>query len=225
MSLAQLNYCQGMTRSDRTRRRRLDPETRRAAIIEAAGQQFAASPYDTVSVAEIAAEAGASEALVYRYFNTKAELYVEVLREVLDEVAARHRAAAASLPPDAESRDRVRAQLDTYLDTLATRDEDWRAALLLAVGEPPEAAAVRAESEAELVAELRTLVAAATGDDYVLHGYLGFLGAICSRWTERGCPSRERASLVTAALGALFGGLAGERIAEPVRRSKFGNRF
>lgn len=215
-----------MPRTDHKPRKRLDPQTRRAAIIASAGLAFAAQPYEQVSVATVAADAGASEALVYRYFESKAGLYVETLRTALAATQDRQRQAAAALPRAAEVRDRVRAHLDAYLDAVSAGD-DWAAKLLLPGNEPAEALAARAELRLEAVDHLREIVADASLDDYLLHGYLGFVDAGCARWVARGCPQDERPVLAEAALGALFGeapGADGDGRGEQRRRTKFGNR-
>ncbi len=62
-------------RTDRQPRQRLDPDARRAAILSAAAEVFGAAPYAEVKIAAVAARAGASEALLYRYFAGKEELY------------------------------------------------------------------------------------------------------------------------------------------------------
>jgi AcrR family transcriptional regulator len=54
-------------------------EATRLAILEAARQQFGARAYEQVGLRDIAAAAGATAALVNRYFGTKEQLFREVL--------------------------------------------------------------------------------------------------------------------------------------------------
>ncbi len=54
-------------------------EATRLAILEAARELFAAESYERVGLREIAAAAGATAALVNRYFGTKEQLFREVL--------------------------------------------------------------------------------------------------------------------------------------------------
>src|SRR5665648_1078179 len=82
-----------MVRTDRTPRRRLDPSERRERILAAATDAFAATPYDEVSVAAIAAQAEASEPLVYRYFTGKADLYAQIVTLAIADLLARTTAA------------------------------------------------------------------------------------------------------------------------------------
>lgn len=62
---------------------RLDPRHRREQILDVARRHFAERHYDAVSTAELAADAGVNRGLVYHYFGTKRELYLEVLKTTL----------------------------------------------------------------------------------------------------------------------------------------------
>src|SRR5660397_481 len=72
-----------MSIEDRVARRRLDPAARREELLAAAAGIFEVRPYADVTMGDVAAVAGASEALVFRYFATKAELYAKVVRRAL----------------------------------------------------------------------------------------------------------------------------------------------
>ncbi|WP_319458274.1 TetR/AcrR family transcriptional regulator [Mycobacterium sp. RTGN3] len=66
--------------SARPRRRRCARRTREE-ILAAAARRFASGGYATVTLKEIAADAGVTAALVVRYFGSKVELFRAVLRE------------------------------------------------------------------------------------------------------------------------------------------------
>lgn len=59
---------------------RLGPEQRREQILKVAHDHFARQNFDAVSTAEIADEAGVNRGLIYHYFGTKRDLYLEVLK-------------------------------------------------------------------------------------------------------------------------------------------------
>jgi AcrR family transcriptional regulator len=65
---------------DRARPRRRDAQATRAALLEAAKAQFAALGYDSATLREIAAAAGADVALIKRYFGGKEGLFTEALK-------------------------------------------------------------------------------------------------------------------------------------------------
>ena len=188
----------------------MDPAERRELILSAARRAFASRPYEEVSLAEVAQEAQASEALVHKYFAGKAGLYAQVLRHAADELAERTRQADDALPPNSSARDRVRTSILTYLDFIAERSPGWVTYQVLAGHEPgDEAARVRREARETAVTALAQVVGGRRGhrDDFALWGYLGFLDDACLRWVRAGCPAEQRHSLVDAALGCLEGAL------------------
>ena len=197
------------SRTDKRPRLRMDPAERRELILSAASRAFASRPYEEVSLAEIAEEAQASEALVHKYFVGKAGIYAQVLQGAVDELAERTRQADAALPEGSSARDRVRASVLTYLDFIAERSPGWIAYQILAGHEPGEAARVRQEAREAAVKALAEVVGGSRGhrDDFAFWGYLGFLDDACLRWVRAGCPNDQRHSLVDAALGCLEGAL------------------
>ena len=197
------------SRTDKRPRLRMDPAERRELILSAASRAFASRPYEEVSLAEIAEEAQASEALVHKYFVGKAGIYAQVLQGAVDELAERTRRADAALPEGSSARDRVRASVMTYLDFIAERSPGWMAYQILAGHEPGEAARVRQEAREAAVRALAEVVGGSRGhrDDFAFWGYLGFLDDACLRWVRAGCPDDQRHSLVDAALGCLEGAL------------------
>ena len=187
----------------------MDPAERRELILSAASRAFASRPYEEVSLAEIAEEAQASEALVHKYFVGKAGIYAQVLQGAVDELAERTRRADDALPEGSSARDRVRASVLTYLDFIAARSPGWMAYQILAGHEPGEAARVRQEAREAAVRALAEVVGGSRGhrDDFAFWGYLGFLDDACLRWVHAGCPNDQRHSLIDAALGCLEGAL------------------
>lgn len=195
-------------RPDRTPRRRLDVDQRREAILTAARALYAQSTYPEVSIARIAEAAGASPALVFHYFGTKAGLYVAVVETAVKALADAQRKAQDRLDTNVPARDRIRASLLVYLDHIATHPTAW-AAPLLGGPEPREALDLRHRTRAGYVAALRDLLRPVTWarHDYAVWGFFGFLDQACLRWVEAGCPDTDRHALADAALGALEGAL------------------
>ncbi|HEX3707131.1 MAG TPA: TetR/AcrR family transcriptional regulator [Mycobacteriales bacterium] len=69
-------------------RRRLTVEDRRQELIAAALELFSDRPADEITLDDVAARAGVSRALAYRYFGTRAEIYVAAMRSAADEMLA-----------------------------------------------------------------------------------------------------------------------------------------
>jgi AcrR family transcriptional regulator len=92
-------------RSTMTKKREvLSRDARIQCILEASQRVFSSRPYDEISIDEIAAEAAMSKGLLYHYFSSKRDLYLETLRVVL---------AKVSQIPDNTST--LHACLDAYL--------------------------------------------------------------------------------------------------------------
>lgn len=198
-----------MPREDRHPRRRRPPEERREAILAAATEAFASAPYNTVAVAGIAAAAGASEALVFRYFAGKPGLYVEVVRRQLDSLVDRREAVLAALPPNTCSRDRIRVLIEATLDHVRGNAGGWPLPHRAAPAEPEPARQLRIAYRAAFVdhvaAQLRR--GGQERDRLATVGFVGFLDAAAADWSARQCPAEDREPLVACALGALEGAL------------------
>src|SRR6478609_1237035 len=66
--------------------RRLKREERREQILAAATKAFAGSGYARTSLDAIAAEAGITRVVLYRHFDSKSDLYQELLDRVCDQL-------------------------------------------------------------------------------------------------------------------------------------------
>lgn len=82
-------------------------------ILDAAGQLLAETGFDGTSIAEVAAAAGVNKALVFYYFNSKAELF----EAVLDRYYAAHiEALAGAFQKGTTLKERLHGLVDAYLD-------------------------------------------------------------------------------------------------------------
>ena len=198
-----------MGRTDRRPRQRLEPDERRAAILHAAADVFAARAYSEVTIASIAAHAGASDALIYRYFAGKEGLYTEIVRLAIADLLDRQAAALDDLPAGVPVRDRIRTATIVYLDHIAADPAAWAMPLRQPGTEPAATAELRTRARQEYVDHLRALLAPSdqARHEYALWGYFGFLDAACLHWVDRSCPTDDRWALIDAALGALEGAL------------------
>ena len=64
-------------------KRTRNPQAKREAILAAARKRFATDNYDAVGLRQIAADTGVDVALVARYFQSKENLFTQVLRHTL----------------------------------------------------------------------------------------------------------------------------------------------
>ena len=95
-----------MVSTQSTGRRRLAVEDRRGELLQACLQIIGTKPWDEVSMADVAAAAGASKPLLYHYFSTKSDLYLAAVRSAADEL----RAATNLTPTSPSNRATVRCK-------------------------------------------------------------------------------------------------------------------
>ena len=94
-----------------TTRRRLTVDDRRQELIAAALELFSGRPADEVTLDDVAARAGVSRALAYRYFGTRGEIYVAAMRSAADEMLA-----LLDPPHDAPPLDRIVEAIRRFFD-------------------------------------------------------------------------------------------------------------
>ena len=205
-----------MTSSAQPARQRLSPAVRTEAILSAATEAFAVNHYEQVSVAAVGRVAGASEALVYKYFDSKPALYAAVVKAQLEQLTAQQRVAVDALPPNSSARDLVRVIIEATLDQVASARTS-ASPFFSGDHEPAEVAALRLGFRARLADDLlaRLRNPGWTRGRIAIIGFLGFLGAAAQDWAEAGCPAELRHPLVEAALGALQGAMGDWAALEP----------
>jgi TetR/AcrR family transcriptional regulator of autoinduction and epiphytic fitness len=113
--------------------RRSLSETKRAAILRAGRDHFLANGYSGAAVAEIARDADVSTATLYKYFNSKEELFASVVRDAYGIRDGEY----ANLPQDVSVVDFITNILHRYLD--AQFNHDINALLRTVIAEVPKA--------------------------------------------------------------------------------------
>ncbi len=83
-------------------RTRLPASERRAAVLECACRVFSRASYHGATTAEIAREAGVTEPVLYRHFESKRDLYLACLTETWNELRTRWEEAIAAERDPAE---------------------------------------------------------------------------------------------------------------------------
>jgi AcrR family transcriptional regulator len=179
---------------------RLDPETRRTQIIEAATRLFEARDPTEVPFEEIADAAGVSRALVYNYFGDRGGLLAAVLLHHFDGVNA-HLARAAQ--PGMAPSERIRAIVAAYLEFAAEHPGAWRL-LRVARTDHPRVQEARRQ-------RMREIAAALGGTDEALivaYAITGLIEEATIEWLQSGNPGVEAVvdlihDLLWAGLGSL----------------------
>ena len=83
---------------------RVKTEAKERAILDAAAKVFARKPFHGVLIDEIASDAGIGKGTIYRYFETKDDLYFATTLHILDRLAA---TLSEALAPEQSSTSRL----------------------------------------------------------------------------------------------------------------------
>jgi AcrR family transcriptional regulator len=186
--------------------RRLAPHARRDQILDVGAQQFAARPYEQVHIADVAAIAGISRALVYRYFPTKRDLFAAVYRRASERLLA-----ASELVPGLTLIEQILAGLDAHFEFFV---ENARTVLVANRGALAGDPAIEGIISDEL-AELRKLMLDASGlrdrarvlASIALSGWLAFVRAVCVEWLGDPDQTLTREDVRKMCLSALLSAL------------------
>ena len=173
-----------------TTRRRLSPDGRRDQLLDIGAALFAARPYEDVDMSQVAANAGVSRALLYRYFPGKREFFAAVFQRARDRLLQ-----ASQLDPALPLAEQVAAGLDAHFDYFLANARTVLAANRGAMSGDPVVQGVIA---AELGA-LRQRMLDATGLDghprellsIAVNGWLAFVRAACIDWLEQRTISQQ----------------------------------
>ena len=76
---------------DKAKKKYQEYEVQHSKVVEAAIKVFAEKNYDTGTMAMIAKEAGISEAMLYKHFESKKELFITCFSEIVNELMDRYR--------------------------------------------------------------------------------------------------------------------------------------
>jgi AcrR family transcriptional regulator len=185
----------------RARRARLDPEARRAQLVETARQLLEQQGLDTMSIEAVADAAGVSRSLVYAYFGDRdglvAEVYLRVLRE-LDDRLAPHRD-----PLTPRSQATLATTIERCMDFASDQPAAWRLIVTDSVRRHPAIVQARVKRITELSGPGR----AGSGRRLVTDAVLGLMEAGVLHWVDHSdLPAPVAARLLAA---VLWSGLAG----------------
>lgn len=185
------------------RRARLSQAERRGQILEVARRLFSRQPASTISMEAVAREAGVTAGLVYHYFGSKHDLYVEVVREMFRGGLPVPEYIAGATPEE-----RLAESADRWLDMISRNRKTWLAALGgEGFGADPEVEAIFErvrESAVDSIIEILGIGPVASAPPElraVLRAYGGLAEATSREWLQHKRIAREQAHvLLTASL-------------------------
>ncbi|MEU0539780.1 TetR/AcrR family transcriptional regulator [Nocardia sp. NPDC005978] len=200
-----------------SRRRRLEPDERRAQILSCAIDMFGERPYAAVSTAELAQRAGVARGLINHYFGNKRDLYLAVVRRMVTLPRALEMGV-----PTGTTRERVNASVAWLLDTIGEHGTTWvKVTGLEGIGDDPEVQ--RILDEADNAAAIRVVQMVGLEDSLhsaelqaLVRCYGGLVKAAGREWIVRGSLTRPQvhdllADTLTTLIGESFPKVHGAR--------------
>jgi AcrR family transcriptional regulator len=184
-----------MTATPERRWQRLEHDQRREQILACARKLFSARNYASVSTSDIAAEAGVARGLLHHYFGTKRDLYLEVMRTLMQTPSN-----PVPLPRDGRALEAaIDESVERWLTMLERNRGTWLAAIgAQGLGRDPEIEAIM-EQARERAAD--RLIEAVQGRDAsnapkelraAMRAYSGFAEAASVQWLEHRRLTREQ---------------------------------
>jgi len=175
-------------------RRRLEPERRRAEIVEAASTIFRRRNPNTVRFEEVADAAGVSRSLVYAYFGDRGGLLAAVYLHSLAGLDEDLSSLLNDVPVDET---RLGALVHRYLRLVQANAASWP---LFAAAGALEHPAVQQARRARIQCIADTWGGGPV-ERLLARGVIGMLEAGASEWVEhRACSLEEAADLLTRTL-------------------------
>ncbi|MFJ1455531.1 TetR/AcrR family transcriptional regulator [Nocardia sp. N2S4-5] len=175
------------------RRRRLEPDERRAQILECAIEMFGERPYAAVSTAELAQRAGVARGLINHYFGNKRDLYLAVVRRMVTLPRPDHMAV-----PMGDTRERVEASVAWLLDTIGEHGSTWvKVTGHEGIGDDPDVERIldaADDAAADRLLQMVGLSGSKRGSELraLVRAYGGLVKAAGREWITRGTLSREQ---------------------------------
>jgi AcrR family transcriptional regulator len=180
---------------------RLDVDERRRRLLELGAELFARHPYDALSMARIAREAGISKALLYHYFPSKQAYFAATLEQAAAELAQ-----ATTPDPELPPVEQLAASLDAYL-TWIEEHADAYTKLFPSIGAVPEVRElvdrVRDETAQRIIDGIATGGEPGPALRAAVRGWLWFIDGAVLDWLEH--RDMDRARLHGLLLGTLLG--------------------
>ncbi|MFI5719093.1 TetR/AcrR family transcriptional regulator [Nocardia sp. NPDC051750] len=175
------------------RRRRLEPDERRAQILAKAIDMFGERPYAAVSTAELAQRAGVARGLINHYFGNKRDLYLAVVRRMVTLPRAGELAV-----PAGSTRERIDASVRWLLDTISEHGSTWvKVTSHEGVGDDPEVQQIldaADDAAAQRLLAMIGLSGAAAGEPRraMVRAYGGMVKVAGREWLTRGTMTRAQ---------------------------------
>lgn len=177
----------GACRSQEMTLARLPAARRREQLLETALELFARQGYHQTSMNEIAEAAGVTKPVLYQHFDSKQDLYTELLHDV----SSRLREAVVKATGEAAGpRDQVELGFTAIFGWMAEKPARFALLFSGATSREPEFSAAVLDTEQVMAGTIAELITVEGMDEehrlILAYGIVGMVEVICRQWvTER----------------------------------------
>jgi AcrR family transcriptional regulator len=174
-------------------RARLNVDERRAQLLELGAHLFSVHSYDGLSVDDIAQAAGISKGLLYHYFPSKRDFYVETIRAAASQLLEENNSAVLS-DPSRPPLERARAAIGAYLDYAERHGSAFSTLLRGGIGSDAEVFEIIEGVRRAFID--RFLTRAPIGEPTpqvrnAIRGFIGFSEGVALDWLEHGDVTKD----------------------------------
>jgi AcrR family transcriptional regulator len=186
------------------KRVRLNPEARRAQLIELGVEMLATRTLDELSVEDIAHEAGISRGLLFHYFSSKQEFHIEVARAAAQELLRRTAPDPALAPVEA-----LRASLTAFVAYVEENPDNYTSLVRGAASGDAVMRKIFDDTRASMAGRVISIVGEmgvtmGPRAELAIHGWVAFAEACVIGWLDTHAVDREQLlDLLTKALPAV----------------------
>ncbi|HYU84856.1 MAG TPA: TetR/AcrR family transcriptional regulator [Kribbellaceae bacterium] len=167
-------------------RRRLTADDRRKQLVGIGLRMLTVHPIHELSIDAVAAEAGISRGLLFHYFPTKRDFYVEVMRAAGRRLLRQTRPDPA-LPAD----EQLRAMLTAYVAFVDRRRDAYISWVRGAAGGDTFVVEVYDETRAALTERVLALLADGSAARLTVHAWFAYVEDLAIEWSAE--PAGQRA--------------------------------
>lgn len=184
-------------------------EERRQQLLAVGRALFMERPYDQVSMDDVAQRANVSKALIFHYFSTKRDLYLELVKRSSDELLVATFVAEEELTPF----ERLTEGLERYLKFVEENAEGYVALLTSGVGVDPDVCAVVESVRTTLADRILNKLppelaphGPSPATTIAVRGFIGFVEAASVCWLQAG-KQQSRSEIVQLSIRVLLASL------------------
>lgn len=174
---------------------RLDPEARRAQLVELGVEMLSGNRLEDVAIDQIAEQAGISRGLLFHYFPSKRDFHLAVVETAADQLLDR-----TALDPEKPLMEQLRSSLEAFISYLSENRDTYVSLVRGAAGGDAELQAIFDRTRTAFCE--RVLHGLGAGPPVrpsvkvVVRGWVAFVDEVTLDWLSQPEPELSRSSLV-----------------------------